>query len=92
MFVRHHNNLAEQLKKLNPNWNGEIIFQETRKIVAAQIQIITYETWLPYVLGPIGMKMLQNYEGYNSAIDPTVSNEFATAAFRSKFFFFIFLF
>ena len=37
---------------------------------------------MPKILGPTGMEMIGNYAGYNSSLDPTVSNIFATAAFR----------
>lgn len=56
--------------------------KETRKIIGAQMQYITYELWLPYVLGPVGMKQLGTYRGYDPNVEPTISNEFATAAFR----------
>ena len=54
----------------------------SRKIVGAQMQIITYDSWLPHILGPVGMKKLGYYSKYDPDIDPTISNEFATAAFR----------
>lgn len=82
LFVRHHNRMALKLRELNPLWSGDKVYEEARKIVGAQMQVITFENWLPYVLGAKGMKMLGGYNGYISEIDPSVSNEFATAAFR----------
>lgn len=38
IWFRQHNNLARQLRHLNPGWSDEIVFQETRKIVGAQMQ------------------------------------------------------
>ena len=38
-------------RTINPDWKGEKIYQESRKIVGAQIQVITYEHWLPNILG-----------------------------------------
>ncbi|TNN21322.1 Peroxidasin [Schistosoma japonicum] len=46
------------------------------------MQAITYRSWLPIVLGNDGMKLLGTYDGYDDQINPTISNEFATAAMR----------
>lgn len=79
LWMREHNKIAKKLKIINKNWSGERIYLETRKIVAAQIQHITYKEYLPKILGK---DSLPKYTGYNQDIDPTISNVFATAAFR----------
>lgn len=36
---------------LHPDWSGESVFQETKLIVGAQLQIITFRDWLPMIIG-----------------------------------------
>ncbi|XP_074079726.1 myeloperoxidase-like [Macrotis lagotis] len=82
LFFREHNRLATLLKRMNPQWDGEKLYQEARKIVGALVQIITYRDYLPLVLGPVAMrKYLPTYRGYNDSVDPRIANVF-TNAFR----------
>lgn len=67
---------------MNPQWSAERLFQETRKIVGAEVQAITYKEFLPKLLGNAMDKHIGPYKGYNSQVNPTVSNVFTTAAYR----------
>lgn len=53
IFMREHNRIAMEIADLNPNLDGETIFHETRKIVGAELQHITFNYWLPKVLGKV---------------------------------------
>ncbi|ELK35926.1 Lactoperoxidase [Myotis davidii] len=81
LFLREHNRLARELKRLNPQWDGEKLYQEARKILGAFMQIITFRDYLPIVLGVEMEKWIPPYRGYNKSVDPRISNVF-TFAFR----------
>ncbi|XP_032722907.1 LOW QUALITY PROTEIN: thyroid peroxidase [Lontra canadensis] len=83
LWLREHNRLASALKALNAHWSTHTAYQEARKVVGALHQIITMRDYVPKVLGPEAFqKYVGPYEGYDPAVDPTVSNVFSTAAFR----------
>ncbi len=93
LFMREHNfwtkKVWREMKRENKRrrkagepeleLTDEFIYQLCRAIVAAEIQSITYNEWLPHLLGP---DALANYGGYDKTLNPGISNAFATAAFR----------
>ena len=81
LFVREHNWWADRLAAENPTWNDEEIYQEARKMVGAELQSITYNEFLPTLLGNQFKTDLGSYS-YSASIDPSIANEFSTAAFR----------
>ncbi|VDM07602.1 unnamed protein product [Wuchereria bancrofti] len=74
--------MVNVLRKLNPHWNGDRLFMEARKIVGAEVQAITYREFLPAILGNAFATTVSHYRGYNQNVDPTLVNEFSSAAFR----------
>ena len=51
VWIREHNRIAVEIQRLNPSWDDEKLFQETKKIVIAEYQHIVYKEWLPIVMG-----------------------------------------
>ncbi|GFX65641.1 peroxidase [Trichonephila clavipes] len=89
LWYREHNRIAEQLHKINPQWSDETLFQETRKILIAELQHITYDEFLPVLLGEEALNYFQlniepgeYYDGYDETVNPSVFNVFGAAAFR----------
>jgi len=90
LFLRAHNKIAQELAALNPRWNDELLFEETRRIVIAILQHITYGEYLPAIIGwntatlfdIVPLDRDEYYTGYDETIDPSIANEFSSAAFR----------
>jgi len=79
LFVREHNRIAAATAVLHPSWTDEQLFQHARRMVIAELQKITYDEFLPAILGP---QALRPYQGYRPDVNPGISTEFSTAAFR----------
>lgn len=75
LFAREHNRIVDLLPQ---NLDEETKFQVARKVIGAAQQYITYQEFLP----ALGLD-LAPYRGYNSSVDPRISNEFATVGYRA---------
>lgn len=90
LMMREHNRLATELSYINPYWDDERLFQEARQIVVAQMQHITFNEFLPLVIGKekiyeYGLELEhpgRYYQGYDSKINAGIRVEFQAAAFR----------
>ena len=80
IWMREHNRIANELAKLNPQWKSEMVFQVARQIVGAELQKITFQDYLPLLLGK-GFELISNFS-YDPNTNPDIPNAFATAAFR----------
>ena len=75
LFAREHNRIVGLLPD---SLSAEEKFQVARRIVIAEMQYITYNEFLP----AMGVR-LPDYAGYNPGINTTLSQEFATNAYRA---------
>ncbi|XP_069685193.1 uncharacterized protein [Periplaneta americana] len=89
IWLRAHNKIATELSHINPHWRDEKLYQETRRIIGAFMQHITFKEFLPIVLGHDVMKLFDlelmrkgYFKGYDIKTNPTAANAFGTAAFR----------
>ena len=86
VLLREHNRIADELGGTNPSWTDDQIYQEARKIVQAIVQHITFGTFVDVTLGGCGVghefSKVRGPYSYDSALDPSILNEFAAAAFR----------
>ena len=82
IWMREHNRVARQLMRINPCWDDERLYQETRKIIGAMNQVIVYKEFLPVLFGRHLKTYVSPYRGYNPFIDATIPNSFAAAAYR----------
>ncbi|OQR66314.1 hypothetical protein BIW11_05001, partial [Tropilaelaps mercedesae] len=85
LWLREHNRVARALASLNPHWGDYVLFEETRRIIIAEMQHIVYAEMLPTI---IGSELMERYklrplssgyfENYNINLDPSTTNEAAS--------------
>ena len=79
LFAREHNRWVEKLSAEHPEWTDDQLFDAARMRVEAEIQAITYKEFLPIL---VGEGAIAAYDGYDPEVNPGISVEFSTAAFR----------
>ncbi len=79
VWMREHNRLAGIIQEANPTLDDEAIFQRARRLVVAEFQHVTYNEFLPALLG---RNALRPYTGYRPEVNPGIANEFSTVGFR----------
>ncbi len=77
LFIREHNRLCYLIKLLDPDASDEQIYQLARKIVQTELQQISYNEFIPALLGE-GAAL----NPVASPSVPSISTEFATACYR----------
>ncbi|CAC5410869.1 PXDN [Mytilus coruscus] len=92
VWHREHNRIASELRILNPHWNDETVFQEARKIVIAMFQHITYNDFLPLIIGQTTMKRFELFsedvdddvfdDPYDENVNPQILDSVNVAAHR----------
>ncbi|MCB2101887.1 MAG: hypothetical protein KDE22_13510 [Rhodobacterales bacterium] len=85
LFMREHNRRCVQILASHPGLpsspadQDEEVYQQARRHVYALMQVITYQEFLPALLGA---GALPDYAGYRADVDATISNLFSTACYR----------
>ncbi|MCA9209521.1 MAG: transglycosylase SLT domain-containing protein, partial [Planctomycetales bacterium] len=79
LMVREHNRRADELAAADPTTTGDELYEAARRWVGALLQQITYNEFLPVLLGE---GAIPQYAGYDPSVDPRISGVFSGAAFR----------
>ena len=80
LLVREHNTLVNEIKLKTGITDANTLYEEAKIILEGEIQHITYNEFLPILLGQNYMPA--PYSGYYPTVNPQVANEFSTAGFR----------
>lgn len=79
LFTREHNRIVDEFAEADPDLSDDQLFEAARARVEAITQAITFNEFLPKI---IGADTMGAYEGYDPSVNPSISVEFSTMAFR----------
>jgi hypothetical protein len=79
LFMREHNRLAAEIAASVPGLSGDEVYLRARRFVGGLMQGITYNEFLPALLGP---GALAAYPGYQATVSPAITNVFSTGVYR----------
>jgi peroxidase len=79
LFVREHNYQVDLLHDEHPRWSGDRLYETAKAITTAEMVNITYNEFLPHLLGK---DAIEPYRGYDPGVDARISEEFEGAAYR----------
>ncbi|GJM19269.1 MAG: hypothetical protein DHS20C14_14820 [Phycisphaeraceae bacterium] len=79
VFAREHNRKCDELLAADPFLTDEQLYQRARTWVGSLIQHITYDQFLPALLGADDLPL---YTGYDNTVNAGIANEFAHGAYR----------
>lgn len=79
IFTREHNRVVEELAAADPSLTADALFDAARAQVEGLVQAITYNDFLPILLGS---DALGAYSGYDDTVNVGISVEFSTAVYR----------
>ncbi|EFX71633.1 hypothetical protein DAPPUDRAFT_111566 [Daphnia pulex] len=83
VWLREHNRIAENLYRAAPGKADEFYYQHARRILIALMQHITYNEYLPVMIGPtLAARIMSPKNGYLKSGNPAIFTEFSTAVFR----------
>ncbi|CAG2174860.1 unnamed protein product [Oppiella nova] len=89
VLVVRHNQHCDGLAKVNPHWDDETLYQESRHLLIAEYNYINFKEYLPSILNEklydffdLNVKPYGKYSKYNAKVNPSVIQEYGIAAFR----------
>lgn len=82
IFMREHNRICDVVLQKNPSLTDEEVFQIARNYVIGLVQHVTFDEYLPALLGKSNFDQFIGPYKYDSNANPNVFTEFSTAAFR----------